>query len=64
MDETREILYQRQIQKERGESYDNGASPEEMIVAKARAIRLFHEALVSQGFSEQDSLLIIINVPV
>lgn len=64
MDETREFLYRRQIQKERGEGYDDGASPEEMIVAKARAVRCFYLALIDEGFSEQDSLLIISNVPV
>lgn len=64
MDETREFLYQRQIQKERGESYDDRFSLEETVVAKARAIRLFYLALIDEGFSEQDSLLIISNVPV
>lgn len=64
MDETRAILYQRQIRKERGENYDEEVSLEDAIVAKAKAVRFFYLALINEGFSEQDSLLIISNVPV
>lgn len=65
MDETREILFQRKVQRERGEyPAENGASLEEAIVSKARAIRYFYLALVNEGFSEQDALKIIVSVPV
>lgn len=64
MDETREILYQRQIQKERGEYDDDRASLEDIVAAKARAVRVFYIALINEGFSDQDALLIVSNIPV
>lgn len=65
MDETREFVYQKQIQRQRGEYPDeDGVSSEEVIVGKARAVRYFYLALVNEGFSEQDALKIIVSVPV
>lgn len=64
VDETREVLYQKKVQRERGEYPEDGTSLEEVIVGKARAVRYFYLALVREGFSEQDALKIIISVPV
>jgi hypothetical protein len=64
LDETREILYQRQMQKERGENHDDDISTEDLIAGKARTIRFFYLSLISEGFSEQEALLIVSRVPV
>lgn len=64
MDETREILFQRQAQRGRGEYVDEGMSLDDVIQGKARAIRLFYMALLTEGFSEQEALQIIVSVPV
>ena len=64
MDETREILFQRQVQRGRGEHFDDGMSLEEMLVNKAKAVRIFYEALLSNGFSEQAALQIVVNNPI
>jgi|CXWL01.1.fsa_nt_gi hypothetical protein len=64
MDETREILYQRQIRKERGEYDDDRDSLEDIVMAKARAVRVFYIALINEGFSDQDALLIVSNISV
>lgn len=61
MDETREILFQKNIRKERGE-YDEDLPMEEAIIIRARAIRLFYIALIGEGFSEQDALKIVSKV--
>lgn len=65
MDETREILFQRQVQRARGEYVVNaGLSLDDVAQGKARAIRLFYMALLTEGFSEQEALQIIVSVPV
>lgn len=65
MDETREILYQRRLQRERGEyPIEDGTQLEEMLIGRASAIRCFYLALVREGFSEEDALKIIISAPV
>ena len=63
MDETREILFQKNIRRERGECEDE-LPMEEMIIARARAIRLFYAALIGEGFSEQEALKIISQIPI
>lgn len=64
MDETREILFQRQVQRGRGEYVDDGMSLEEMLVNRAKAVRVFYEALLNNGFSEQAALQIVVNSPI
>jgi len=64
LDETREVLYRRQIRKERGEDDEDDVSIEDLIAGKARAIRFFYVSLLNEGFSEQEALLIVSRVPV
>mgnify|MGYP001611921830 FL=1 len=64
MDETREIMYQRQRQRERGEYPDAGISIENTVQEKAKIIRLFYIALLTEGFSEQEALNILVQAPV
>lgn len=61
-DETREFLYQQRRQ-QRGEYVGESIPVEEVLVHKARIIRLFYQALIREGFSEQIALHIIINSP-
>lgn len=64
MDETREALFQQKIKRERGEYPDDGTTVWESIQLKARIIRYFYASLVSEGFSEEEALRIVTNVPV
>ena len=64
MDETREIMYQRQRQRERGEYPDARISIENTVQEKAKIIRLFYIALLTEGFSEQEALNILVQAPV
>lgn len=64
MDQTREILFQRKMQRDRGEYFDERTTMEDMVQEKAKTIRLFYIALLTEGFSEQDALQIIVQIPV
>lgn len=64
MDETREIALEIRRRRERGD-YEQGVEElNEAICGRARALRVFYEALLQEGFAPQDAVYLVAKVAI